>query len=132
MLRALFLIQALWTHGFIISLSHFVSEAQSTLWYYSPVLGTDTCYSFFSTIKLIFWHFGTICFGSSYTYYSQTLTNTINRSQRFTAPADFNSCCCIHNACFKYLSVYGFIPTILEGLPFWASNNKFSPIKIAA
>lgn len=131
LLRALFIIQALWTHGFIISLSHFIFEAKATLWYYTPVLGTDIIYSILTTIRLVFWHFGTICFGSAYTYYSQTFTNAINQSQRFSNPDDFQACCFFHNSCFKYLSIYGFIPTILEGFSFYTSNHKFTPIKAA-
>lgn len=75
--RGVFVGQALWTHGFIISLSHFIFEAKATLWYYTPLLGVDIWYSFKTTIQLVVWHFGTICHGALYTYYSQTLTNFI-------------------------------------------------------
>lgn len=126
------MIQVLWTHGFIISLSHFIFESKATLWYYSQLLGVDTCYSFATTIQLVTWHFGTICYGSLYTYHSQTITNALTFSQYKTPPVEFNTACCLHNSCFKYLSVYGFIPTILEGLPFMTSNNRFSVYKRVA
>lgn len=128
-MRALFLIQALWTHGFIIALSHFIFEVKATIWYYTQFFAADTCYSFTNTINLIFWHFGTISYGSFYTYHSQSITNAINQSQQWSTPADFETCCCFYNSCFRYLSVYGFIPTILEGLPFYLANNRFSLYK---
>ena len=130
-MRVLLLLEVLWTHGLIISLSHFVFESKATLWYYGQMMGESSLYNFLTTLKLIFWHLGTICFGSTYTYYSQPFTNAINNSQRISNPADFNQCCYAHNACFRHMSIYGFIPTIMEGLPFWPSNFRTSQVKIA-
>lgn len=118
-------IQFLWTHGVLISLSHFVFEAWSTFWYYNHLAATCGGFgSFTLTMRLMFYHFGTIVFGSVYTYYSQSLANIANNLEYdcINSPAVYNSLCCLHNCCCRYLSVYSYIQTALKSYSFWPAN----------
>ena len=71
-------ILALWTHGFIVSLCHFVFQSIGTLWYYNYNKSLGLFSGLFNTVQLVFFHLGTILQGSIYEYYSQTLTSFLN------------------------------------------------------
>lgn len=100
---------ALWNHGLMISLSHFVFSSIGTLWYYSPNKSMRFFDIVAQTIKYVTYHFGTIIYGSIYEFYSQTLVNYVNSNQFMLPPVKYQYCCCIHNCCFRYLFKYSSI-----------------------
>ena len=65
-MQILFIILAFWTHGLMVSLSHFVFASIGTLWYYSPSKSLGFFGNVAATLKLIFSHIGTIVYGSCY------------------------------------------------------------------
>ena len=124
-LGVIWVIQFLWTHGVLISMIHFVFESWTTFWYYnSLVAGLGGFSNFTSTLRLVVIHFGTIVFGACYPYYSQSLANIANNLEYNFAkiPFIYNTFCCLHNCCCRYLSVYSFIQTSLKSYAFWPSN----------
>lgn len=110
---------ALWTHGLMISLSHFVFSSIGTLWYYSPNKSMQFFEIIAQTLKYVVYHFGTIIYGSVYEFYSDAIVNWVNHSHWGLPPAQYQFCCCAHNTCFRYLFKYSSIETILNSANFW-------------
>lgn len=100
---------AVWTHGMMISLSHFVFSSIGTLWYYDPNKSMRFFDIMGQTIKYVFYHFGTIIHGSIYEFYSQTLATWVNNNRWQLPPVQYQYCCSIHNCCCRYLFKYSFI-----------------------
>lgn len=119
---AIILIQFIWFHGFINSLSHWILEVLTTFWYYNPIDKLFGLSSFFSTMRLTCIHLGTVSLGFYYSYYSQNLTNFLNNIEKNCNYELFNFTCCIHNCCCRYLHIYSLTQTALKSLPFWRAN----------
>lgn len=74
----LLLILYLWTHGFMVSLTHWLFQVIITFWYHSPSQKLYGLSPLFSTLRLTGIHIGTIFYGAYYPYYSQSLSNFAN------------------------------------------------------
>lgn len=78
-LGVVWFVQFMWTHGVLMSLVHFIYEVWTTFWYYNHLLTTcGGSNNFTQTMRLVFYHFGTIIFGAIFPYYSQSLANIAN------------------------------------------------------
>lgn len=116
----------LWTHGLMIAISDFLFEGFATFWYFNERVygpGYGRCGNFTNTIKLLFWHFGTMCMGAILTYLPETLFSTVNHLE-YDNPRFYNMCCCCHKNCLRYLSKYCYIQTILQSYAFWPANEQ--------
>lgn len=122
----IWLIQFLWTHGFLISFSHWSFEILSTFYYYNP---SSICYLISATIRLTFLHIGSVLFGSFYPYYSQNIANFMNNVERECNFDIYNYLCCLHNCCCRYLHIYSYIQIGLKSLNFWGANIDFYQVR---
>lgn len=117
------LLFVLWNHGLMISLSNFLFESFAIHWYFNErVFGYSysRCNNFTNTLRLLFWHSGTIIYGSVLTYLPRHGTTLVNLE--YEHPRMYNIFCCCHKYFSRYVSEYCYVQTVLQGFSFFLSN----------
>ena len=84
------------------------------------------------SLRFMIYHFGTIVFGAIYPYYSQSLANIASNLEYdcVNNPGLYNTFCCLHNCCCRYLSIYSYIQTALKSFSFWPANLEMYHIRV--
>lgn len=131
-LAVLVIIEALWTHGFMESLSDFIFQSIAIHWYFNEQKygeGYSKCTKNFSTtLGLTVRHVGTISFGSIYAYIPDFINFWMNTCEK-GAPGLYSCCCFIHKCICRKLSKYSHSMTILQGLSLCPANDEMFSLK---
>ena len=125
-LAGLVIIEGLWTHGFMESLSDFIFQSIAIHWYFNEQKygeGYSKCSRNLSaTFGLCIRHIGTICMGSIVAYTPDFVNFWLNRCEK-GAPSLYGCCCCIHKCCCRKISKYSHSMTIIQSLSFCPATD---------
>jgi len=134
-LAALVVVGIIWNHGIMESLSDFLFQSFTILWYFNnkkygpnpenPDGGYSSCCSnFYPSLRYAFRHLGTIIFGSIYAFIPDSCNFMMNTCQN-CAPCCYTVCCCVQDCCCRSLSRYSYIETIMQSEYFTSANTVF-------